>query len=542
MNPSTLPSATHMTDRSIGAQLSKCHIRKVVLHNFRKFENRLEICFERDLNVLIGDNEAGKSTILLAMDLALSASRSKAETIGLEPLISKSAVDKFLAGARRLADLPVLFVEIYLSEVLDFEARGYGNSCSENACGVRFTYEPSEDWSKEIEEVLIESKDNFPYEFYTPKFATFAKQPYGGRRKYLDHIVIDGAQINTEYAHREYTKKLYQAHATTSERASHENKYRQAKRKFWSDHLNDLNSRLDLNFWVRTSSRSNLEGDLVIVKDGMPIEYKGRGQQSLTKTEFALERGRGKQGIDALFLEEPENHLSHVNMHALLERIAKASGKQVIVTTHSSLICSRLDLRKAILLDDSGQYVTLNQLDQATADFFCKAPNHNVLEFAMSRRVILVEGDAEYILASELYQKCTGSSLETDRVHVISVGGTSFKRYLALAKALNVKVAVVRDNDGDYERTCVLNYEDYIGGSIQVFADKDSKRSTFEICLYQDNSTLCDTLFGKKLKTRTVQQYMLDNKADCALELLKAKANSFNVPGYLREAMLWIRS
>ena len=278
------------------------------------------------------------------------------------------------------------------------------------------------------------------------------------------------------------------------------------------------------------------------MKDDLPIEYRGRGQQSLIKTDFALQRGRGNQGIDVLLLEEPENHLSHVNMHELLARITKVAGKQVIVTTHSSLICSRLDLRKAILLDDLGQYVTLKQLDESTADFFCKAPDHNVLEFAMSRRVILVEGDAEYILISELYQKCTGSSLEKDRVHVISVGGTSFKRYLALAKFLNIKVAVVRDNDGAYERTCLLNYENYVNEMVRVFADKDSIRSTFEICLYQDNSALCDRLFGERLKTRTVQQYILDNKAGCALALIKENVDDLNVPTYMQEAMLWIRT
>lgn len=518
----------------------KCHIRKVVLSNFKKFEDATSIEFESGLNVLIGDNEAGKSTALLALDLALSGSRSKVETIGLESLISKQAVDRYLAGRKKPADLPVVFVEVFLSEVPDFEARGFGNSLNENACGIRFSYEPSEDWSKEIADVLLDGEDNFPFEFYTPRFVTFAKQPYGGRRKYLDHLLIDSSQINTDYAHREYTKKLYQANATPSERAGQENKYRQAKRRFWTDHLSELNSKLDLSFWVRSSSRSNLESDLVIVKDDLPIESKGRGQQSLLKTEFALQRGRGRQGLDVLLLEEPENHLSHSNMRELLERISKAADKQVFVTTHSSLICSRLDLRKAILLDDKGRHLTLKKLDEATADFFCKAPDNNVLEFAMSRKVILVEGDAEFILISALYQNCTGSTLEQDRVHVISVGGTSFKRYLELAKALNVKVAVVRDNDGDYEGTCAINYEDYLSDRVQVFADKDPLRRTFEICLFQDNKDLCNSTFGHKVKTRTVQQYMLDNKADSALALLKAAPGKLQVPSYLREALLWI--
>src|SRR5205807_1917656 len=106
---------------------------------------------------------------------------------------------------------------------------------------------------------------------------------------------------------------------------------------------------------VRSSQKASLESDLIIVSDGIPVESKGRGQQSLIKTGFALQRGRGKNGIDVLMLEEPENHLSHGNMRALVESIAGAGDKQVFVATHSSLICSRLGLRRAILLDQDGR-------------------------------------------------------------------------------------------------------------------------------------------------------------------------------------------
>ncbi|MGK0426001.1 MAG: putative ATP-dependent endonuclease of OLD family [Ulvibacter sp.] len=61
--------------------------------------------------------------------------------------------------------------------------------------------------------------------------------------------------------------------------------------------------------------------------------------------------------------------------------------------------------------------------------------------------MILVQGDAEFILRDEFYNKTNSSSRETDQVHLISVGGISFKRYLDLTKLLNIKTAVIRDND-----------------------------------------------------------------------------------------------
>jgi putative ATP-dependent endonuclease of OLD family len=516
------------------------HIRKIVLSNFKKFE-KLEIDLEPDLNVLVGDNEAGKSTVLLAIDLALAASRSKVETLGVEALLAQAAVERFFCDYKTPANLPTLFVEIYLSDLGVWETHGRMNSRGELAHGLRFTCEPSEDYQQEIAQVLAQDGDNFPFEFYAIKFETFAGQPYLGLNRRLGHLLIDSASINTDHAHREYTRRLYQAHATAAERGAHQNKYRAAKSQFRDAHLEDINSRVDVKFWLRSSNRATLENDLMIVKDGIPVESKGRGQQSLIKTKFALQRGRGKQGIDVLMLEEPENHFSHTNMRALVDEIIGAGDKQVFVATHSSLIASRLDLRKAILLDQAGKSpARLSGLEPSTADFFCKAPDHHLLEFAMSDRVILVEGDAEFILMDALYRSCSDSTLERDKVHVIAVGGTSFKRYLQLARVLGVRTAVVRDNDGDFERHCARNYEGHLCANTRVFADQDPERSTFEICLYEDNKRLCDGLFKEGRRTLSVRDYMLENKAEVALALL-AKGPQVQAPAHIRDAIKWIR-
>jgi putative ATP-dependent endonuclease of OLD family len=184
----------------------------------------------------------------------------------------------------------------------------------------------------------------------------------------------------------------------------------------------------------------------------------------------------------------------------------------------------------------------LRQLSDDTADFFCKAPDNKVLEFAMSAKVILVEGDAEFILISELYAAVTGSSLEQDRVHVISVDGTSFKRYLDVAIILGNRVAAICDNDHDYQTKCVERFVDYQADNVKVFADKDAMRWTFEVCIYQDNQAACDELFAPGRKTLSVQDYMLSNKTESALRLLKDKKDQLAAPAYLREAIEWINA
>jgi putative ATP-dependent endonuclease of the OLD family len=186
---------------------------------------------------------------------------------------------------------------------------------------------------------------------------------------------------------------------------------------------------------------------------------------------------------------------------------------------------------------------SLKDLSQGTADFFMKAPDNNVLELALCKKAILVEGDAEFILMDALYKNsANGASTDTDGIHVISVDGTSFKRYLELAKLLGIKIAVIRDNDGDYQANCIANYADYASASIQVFADGNDARYTFEVCMYQDNKVICDGQFAAGRKKLTVEEYMLKNKTDAAFQLLEKEGSELVAPEYIQQAVAWIRT
>lgn len=185
----------------------RAHIRKIVLSNFKKFEC-LTLDFDPLLNIFAGGNEAGKSSAMLAIDLALSASRSKVEALGVEALIRKEAVEAFVAGGKKAEALPVFFVEVYLSDLPDPDLCGRCNSLHVDTFGLRFSCEPSDDYAEEIKQLLAENGDNVPFEFYAIKFHTFAGTPYGGHSRPMRHLLIDGAQINADHAQREYTRAL----------------------------------------------------------------------------------------------------------------------------------------------------------------------------------------------------------------------------------------------------------------------------------------------------------------------------------------------
>jgi len=69
-------------------------LQRIKLKNFKRFGS-FDANLDRSLNLLVGDNESGKSTILLALDLVLSGSRGKVEAIGLESLFNTEAVSVF---------------------------------------------------------------------------------------------------------------------------------------------------------------------------------------------------------------------------------------------------------------------------------------------------------------------------------------------------------------------------------------------------------------------------------------------------------------
>lgn len=516
------------------------YIEKLKLHNFCRFKD-LTIEFDKTLNLLIGDNEAGKSTILSAIDIVLSGSRSKIETYGLDSLFNTTVISNFLSSDKKIENLPTLYIELYLNNQNNKEIDGRYNSLNQPSHGLLLLCEPRNDLSKEIKEILDQKEDNFPFEYYSIIFKTFQGDSYTGYRKFMQHLFLDNTQINNEYATKTYIKTLYHSNIKDSERNKNQNEYRKHKEKFTDTILSQLNSKInDYSFSIRTNSKANLETDLTIKEDGVDIENRGKGRQCFIKTDFALQKRDNI--LDIILLEEPENHLSHTNMKRLIQRINDSDSKQLFIATHNNLISTRLDLRKSILLNSNSDVPAfLKDLKEDTARFFMKAPDNNILEYIMSKKVILVEGDSEFILMEKFYELVSSESIKDSDIHIISVGGTSFKRFLDLGRLLNIKTAVIRDNDGDYDNNIVESFSDYNNDFTKVFSEKDNAISTFEIAIYNLNSKICDELFGKARRTRAVLNFMLSNKADCAFELLDKKSKEISIPDYIIEAIKWIR-
>lgn len=515
-------------------------VKGIRLFNYCRFMD-FSTDFNDRLNILIGDNESGKSSILSAIDIVLSGSRSKVEALGLDKLFNTDIIKNYLKSAKRYDDLPELFIEVFLNDFNEKELEGKSHPSGQYCHGLYLLCQPRDDLSKEIKDILDKGEDNFPFEYYSITFKTFADQSYTGYSRFLRHLLIDNSKISNDYATKTYISTVYQAFSDGAERNKHLYEYRSYKEKYSKTELANINSRIqDYAFAVKSNSKNNLETDLTITEEGIDIENKGMGRQCFIRTEFALQKNGNE--LDVILLEEPENHLSHTNMYRLIQKIKDTASRQVFLSTHSNLISARLDLRKSIFLNSSScDPLQLNKLEENTAKFFMKASDNNILEYIMSNKVLLVEGDAEYILMSQFYYNSTSEEIEKSGIHIISVRGTSFKRYLDVAKILKIKTAIIRDNDGNYKNNITESYKNYISDIIQVFSDENDDTKTFEIAVFNENRNICNELFAPGRKTLSVLDYMLSEKAQCAFELLDKKGEELSVPKYIIKAINWIR-
>ena len=324
------------------------------------------------------------------------------------------------------------------------------------------------------------------------------------------------------------------------ERAAHRSKYRQMKEQFCRDNFEALNNRVsndkDYSFGLDSKQTKLFNQDLMIYEDSVAIDNKGTGRQVIIKTDFALEKAG--ENIDVILIEEPENHLSHGNLKKLVKTISETQSGQIFITTHNSLISTRLELENLLILSDNktDKPLSLQELSKDTSNYFLKAPPAGILEFVLSSRVILVEGPSEYILFDKFYEEVTGRKLDSDNVHVMDIRGLSFKRYLELAKISGSKIAVVTDNDGNFQEKCVEKYKDFqFLANVQIFFDANNDYQTFEVLLYNSNKGFCDAQFPND-----ALKFMLANKTDSALRLLQSDA-SIQVPDYIKRAIEWIK-
>lgn len=530
-------------------------IRKIIIENYKSFGNHFKLEFLRDVSIIVGDNEVGKTSLLEAINLALTNQiNGRNSMYELTPYmfntnIIKEYIQKIQLGMK--VCLPKILIELYLESTHEVaNLMGTNNSLRENSPGIRLSVEFNDDYADEYQEYILnpEQVKTIPIEYYEVKWYSFANNLITNRSIPINVTYVDTTSIKMLNGTDRYISKIINGVLENKEKAQLSLNYRKLKETFVSeDSIKEINKKLnlikgdvtnkELAVSVDISTKTNWETALTSYLDEVPFNYAGQGEQSSIKMKLALETQAKESSI--VLIEEPENHLSFSNMNKLIEGISsKCVEKQLILTTHSTYVINKLGLENLILFNKNKKTMSLSELNEDTQQYFKKLPGYDTLRMLLSDNSILCEGPSDELIIQKAYLNKKGKLPIEDGIDVITVKGLSFKRFLEIAKILDKAVNVVTDNDGDAEAV-KQKYKDYNEISkIKIFYDKNECYKTLEpqICRVNKLDDMNNVLEINKSSMNEVIEYMIKNKTECALKIFESKEN-IELPEYIYDAI-----
>lgn len=250
--------------------------------------------------------------------------------------------------------------------------------------------------------------------------------------------------------------------------------------------------------------------------DGMIRPGLGTMNRLYIATELLHLQKSGWTGMKLCLVEEEEAHLHPQAQMKVLETIQKQKDTQFIITTHSPNLASKVklyeDKNNQVVICKDGRvfpmgpdYTLLAKEDYEFLDHFLDVTKSNLF---FARGIILVEGWAEEILLPAIAEKMS-KNLTAHEVSIVNVGSTAYMRYAKVfmrrnQESMGCKVAIVTDldvrpnDDGSFnneeERTALTNITNTI--DVTHYADikwNVAKQWTLEWCLWK--STLLKSLF-----------------------------------------------
>lgn len=162
-----------------------------------------------------------------------------------------------------------------------------------------------------------------------------------------------------------------------------------------------------------------------------------------------------KKGLKLALVEELEAHLHPQYQLRLIDYISsQQNNEQFILSTHSITLASKIKLENLIVLKDkeaypmSADYTMMSPADYKFLERFLDATKANLF---FAKGLIMVEGDAENLLVPAMAEVLE-RPLYKYGVSVVNVGSTAYKRYVNIfkrkdEKAFNMPIAVISDLD-----------------------------------------------------------------------------------------------
>ena len=410
----------------------------------------------QNLTVLVGKNNEGKSNLLTALNVAMSAVAAHGMLQGMNAGMRASRIQYDWQR-----DFPIQFQQRHsgLESIfkLNFRLEGAELNDFHNQTGIR--------GNEDIPISVKIGKDNRP-KIEVPKRGSSSYKRKSGE---VTEFISKRISINYIQAVRTESMALgaLQNAVWRELRALKENsEYVQAQKKVLQLEeaaLNKLSKKLlePLRIFLpnlqNVSIKRNSDDYLpyrvgrdfdIVIDDGSAtsISNKGDGIKSLL-TLAILQDQRKIDGASVIAIEEPESHLHSGAIHSLVDVIHKMSKtNQVIITTHNPLFVQQNRIEANIIVD-AGTAKPAKSIAEIR-NVLGVLPSDNLRN---ARYVLVVEGDDDKIALSKIlpaYSDVVGEALRLNQIVIRPLGGAgNLAHDLADLKNCMCKYVVLLDND-----------------------------------------------------------------------------------------------
>lgn len=419
-------------------------LKTVKIWNFRQFSSNgdlpgLKVNFHSGVNVLIGENDSGKSTIIDAIKIVLLTQSNE---------YIRVVEDDFYSDTSGITTDKIK-IECTLSDLSDEEAKNFiewlqfqKSSDGKITYNLRLTFKA---WKE---------KNRIFTDFRAGMIGDGTKMD-GKARELLKCIYLKPLRdAEREMASRKGSRlsQILYSHNSFQDHDNHKlvdviKKANQEIDKYFTEEDGVILKTLKENVTSFLDNHSNIEplfetSDLQLksILESLSLNLSetkpGLGIQNLLfiAAELLLMGQNEDGGIKLALIEEIEAHLHPQAQLRLIEYIQNEyndSGVQFILSTHSNILSSEINIKNALICKNSQvyslapEYTKLDKGDYLFLQRFLETTKANMF---FAQGIIMVEGDAENLLLPTL-ARIIDRNLSQYGISLVNVGNTAFLRY-----------------------------------------------------------------------------------------------------------------
>lgn len=442
-------------------------VSKLELYNFRQFKSSGEspglfVSFHKGLNALIGENDSGKTAIIDSLKLVLLTQSNEY----VRPMDEDFYVDEN-GNAENEFRIKCVIDSFSQNEAKNFiEYLCFENCGEETIYSMNLFYRAWKEKNRIYSELRVGSLEEgvvldgkareLLKTVYLKPLRDAEREMSSGRNSRLAQILSGHSLFINKDKHR-LKDILLNANEDI------EKYFTEEEGKTVLDSIK--NSLSAFNVPETTSEaqvkvadiqlRKILESLSLVVSEINP----GLGELNLLfiAAELLLLNSDTSGGLRLALIEELEAHLHPQAQLRLIDYLQKEydrTGTQIIISTHSTILASKVNLKNVILLKNKTGYdMSCENTKLAKGDYlflqrFLDATKANLF---FARGILMVEGDAENLLLPVLAD-VIDCPLERHGVSIVNVGSTAFLRFSKIFlrsndESIDVPISVITDCD-----------------------------------------------------------------------------------------------